>query len=402
MNDSHRVVVVGAGASGMAAAIAASVSGAHVCLLESLPKPGRKIMASGNGRCNFANADLSPERYNDPAFVAAAMGDRPLDPIVDFFSKLGLWYTTDDEGRMYPRSRAAASVLDVLMAALDEYGVELRLNSRVSRVDANGGNRPSWRLQIQDGQTVDCNSVVWAAGGSSAKVLKESLRVPCTPERPALCPLALDPKPPKSLDGVRVSCAVEIWDGRSMVTRQEGEVLFRPYGISGIVIFDLSRLAYRGDTLVLDLLPDISSEELVAVLQERLGLLGRCVDGPDARLRFLDGALHPKIARYIMERHCGVRGERKIEPSGLAASLKSWRFKVSGAADESHAQITQGGLSLECVDPLTMGLRGHSGLFACGESLDVDGECGGLNLAWAWSSGMIAGVSAARHSGLTL
>ena len=397
MNDTHRVVVVGAGASGMAAAIAASVSGAHVCLLEALPKAGRTVMASGNGRCNFANADLSPERYNAPSFVAATMGADPLEPILAFFGNLGLWWCSDDEGRLYPRSRAAASVLDVLLAGLDAYGVDLRLEARVEGV-RRGRVRDGapWVVELESGERLGCDAVVWAAGGGSAGVPERCLDLPRTPERPALCPLALDPKPAKALDGVRVNCAVELWDGSSCVTRQEGEVLFRPYGVSGIVVFDLSRLAYAGDRLVLDLLPDTEEAELVEVLERRMGYLSGRLDSSQGRLSFLDGALHPKVARHVMECHFGRDGRRAVDPVRLAHQLKCWEFAVKGAADEAHAQVTQGGLDLAAFDPQTLESRRALGFFACGEALDVDGACGGLNLSWAWSSGMVAGVAAAR------
>ena len=213
MNDNRRVTVVGAGASGMAAAIAAAVSGAHVYLLEANAKPGRKVMASGNGRCNFAHVDLSPGRYNDPAFVAAAMGQDPLQPILDFFTQLGLWYRCDDDGRLFPRSRAAASVLDVLLAGMREHGVELRLDSRVVCLGHNPARRDGYFIELDSGERIVSDSVVWAAGGGSAQTPARCLGLPLIEERPALCPLACSPRPPKSLDGVRVNCAVELWEG---------------------------------------------------------------------------------------------------------------------------------------------------------------------------------------------
>lgn len=395
---SPRVTVVGAGASGMAAAISAAVSGARVCLLEALAKPGRSVMASGNGRCNFANADLSPERYNAPAFVAAAMGDDPLRPILDFFGRLGLWWKADAEGRLFPRSRAAASVLDVLLAGIREHGVALELESRVAGVACAPDGR--WEVSLEGAAPRACDAVVWAAGGGSAEVPAGCLGLPRTEERPALCPLACDPKPPKGLDGVRAACAVELRDRRgALVERQEGEVLFRPYGLSGIVVFDLSRLARPGDALVLDLVPDVGEGELAEVLdrraRDRAGRLAR----PEGRIAFLDGALHPKLARHLAALACGADGARPVDAARFARLLKGWGFSVRGPADVGASQVVQGGLALEGFDPRTLGARSPAGFFACGEALDVDGACGGYNLAWAWSSGMVAGVAAARHAG---
>lgn len=391
----HRVIVVGAGASGMAAALSAAVSGAQVCLLEAAAKPGRSILASGNGRCNFANADLAPERYNAPAFVARTMGDDPLGHILDAMGKLGLWYVCDDEGRLYPRSRAAASVRDVLLHGMGEYGVELCLESRVVGLARHG---ETWEVRLEDGARREAEALVWAAGGGSGEVPSRDLGIERTAERPALCPLACDPRPPKMLDGVRVSCAVSLYDGASLVTRQEGEVLFRPYGVSGIVVFDLSRLARPGDTLVLDLMPDVPREELARVLGERAKRMSRRLADPEGRLAFLDGALHPKLARCLMERALPSCATGDLDPVALARAVKEWRFTVRGAADAGQAQVTQGGLALGEFDAPTLEARRCRGFFACGEALDVDGECGGLNLAWAWVSGMVAGRAACNRN----
>lgn len=389
-----RVTVVGAGASGMAAAISAAVSGAHVCLLEAAAKPGRSILASGNGRCNFANADLAPERYNDPSFVAEAMGDDPLGAILDFFGHLGLWYRTDAEGRLFPRSRAASSVLDVLLAGARERGVELELASRAVGVARAADG--SWEVGLESGRTVRSDALVWAAGGGSAGIPASCLGLPRTEERTALCPLACSPKPPRELDGVRASCAVELRDGRSTVDRQEGEVLFRRFGLSGIVVFDLSRLARPGDVLALDLVPDLSADELHGVLERRRHDLAPRLAGTDGMLPFLDGALHPRIARHLMGLACGADGSRPLDPGRLAGLLKGWEFAVVGPAESGAAQVTQGGLALDAFDPSDLAARGLPGFHACGEALDVDGACGGFNLAWAWVSGMVAGVAAAR------
>ena len=169
--------------------------------------------------------------------------------------------------------------------------------------------------------------------------------------------------------------------------------------MSGIVVFDLSRMARRGDGLVLDLLPEISLDELVELLENRQTIRRPRLNTPAGRLAFLDGALHPKLARHLMERCTGPDGRRPFTCQELASLIKSWKFEVLGPADESHAQVIQGGLDVSVVEPLSMSVRACPGLYVCGEALDIDGECGGLNLAWAWSSGMVAGVSAARRTG---
>ncbi len=392
------VIVVGAGASGLAAAVSAAASGARVLLLEASAKPGRSVLASGNGRCNFANADLAPERYNDPAFVAGTMGPEPLRPVLDFFERLGLWYAADGEGRLFPRSRAAASVLDVLTGALGAYGVELRLGRRVARVSRRADG---FVAVFDDGDALGADALVWAAGGGSARTVAAGLGLPLVGERPALCPLACSPRPPKSLDGVRAQCGVTLASRGRRVWGSEGEVLFRGYGLSGIVVFDASRLARPGDEVALDLAPDIGEGRLADALARRAADRGRLLAAPEGRLRFFDGALHPKLAAHFAGALFGPRGERPLDggfPERAAHAVKNWPFKVEGPAGDAGAQVTQGGLATDAFDPRTLACRTVPGLFACGEALDVDGECGGLNLAWAWSSGMVAGVSAARHT----
>ncbi len=392
----HRpLVIVGAGASGMAAAIAAGQAGVPACQLEASAKPGRSVLASGNGRCNFANADLSPERYNVPAFVAATMGPEPLAPILDLFEALGLWYVADGEGRLYPRSRSAASVLDVLLAGMAERGVDLRLNSGVRDVAPHGRG---WCVTLESGERLSCDALVWAAGGGSAGAPALGAGLPVVPERPALCPLACEPRPGKPLDGVRVPCSVTLYDGRSAVAERDGEVLFRTYGLSGIAVFDLSRLARPGDTLTLDLLPDVATEDLRSLLDARLERRRDRWATPEGRLGVLDGALHPKVGRHLMGLLCGRDGSRPIDLERLCGAIKAWKFAVVGTADEAHGQVTQGGLATEAFDPMTLEAREAPGLFSCGEALDVDGECGGMNLAWAWSSGMVAGMAASRRA----
>lgn len=391
-----RVLVVGAGASGMAAAISAGACGAReVTLLEALESPGRSVLRSGNGRCNFANADLAPERYNAPAFVAEAMGDEPLAPVLAMFESLGLWYSADAQGRLYPRSRAASSVLDALLGGLSEQGVRLVLGASAEAVSrAPGGG---WACAAGEVGSFEADALVWAAGGGSAGAVARGAGLALVPERPALCPLACSPRLPKALDGVRAACAAELRDGRgAFVAREEGEVLLRRYGLSGICVFDLSRLAQPGDTVALDLVPDVPEEELARALGRRAGRFAARLSSPEGRLSFLDGALHPALARFFMEEECGARGSRPADLRRLARALKGWSFRVEGPADRGQAQVVQGGLSLDGFDPATLGARRAPGLFACGEALDVDGACGGYNLAWAWSSGMVAGASAAR------
>ena len=377
------MIVVGAGASGLVAAICAARLFSHVAVVEARPRAGRSILASGNGRCNLTHAQLSARAYNDPALVEPVIGADGLERILGFFEELGLWCLPDDDGRYFPRSRAAASVLDVLLREIERLGVQLVCDARVVGVSQE---REGWQVMLDSMEPMAADVVIWAAGGRSASLLASQLGLDIADERPVLCPLATKKSEVAGLDGVRASCHASLWRAsrKEPVWQEDGEVLFRPYGVSGIVVFNASRFAQAGDTLSLDLMPDISGDELAYRLENRLSRWPFPLDD-----RFLEGVLHPALSRAMMRR-CG-RGDAQR----MARELKDMRLTVTGTADETHAQVTRGGVRASEVDSHTLECRRQPGLFVCGEALDVDAPCGGYNLSWAWLSGIAAGTASA-------
>lgn len=390
--NATRVIVVGAGASGLACAVSAAELGASVTVLEAGTRPGRSIMASGNGRCNFCNADLSAERYNDPAFVASSYKGDTLSEVLGFFERLGLWHVCDEEGRYYPRSRCAASVLDVLLNRIDELGVRIWVESRVVGLRRAADE---WEVATQDGQAFRADKVVWCAGGQSSADLARMARLDLVPTCRVLCPIATAPKPAKDLDGARLMCELAVERAGRTVFKAPGEVLVRKYGLSGIVVFDASRYAAPGDVLALDLVPHMDEAQLRRELAGRIEAAQTAPDPGFSRLHLLDGAVQPKLAAHLMERQCGRDGGRPAQAGRLAATLKRWEFEVAQVMEGDQAQVTRGGIANGQVSPDTFAVRGARGLYVCGEALDVDGMCGGLNLAWAWHSGILAGRASA-------
>lgn len=371
------VAVVGGGASGLAAAIAAAEAGARVTVLERDLACGRTILATGNGRCNLANALPEAARYNDPAFVGAVCGDAEgfRRDVLAFFDGCGLRTVCEDRGRLYPCSRQASSVREVLLARARRAGAVLAAAREVAAVTREGDG---WLVGFSGAGgagTLRARSVVFAAGGGEA--LTRGLGLACAPFEPVLCALACEPEDPRvrlaALDGRRAHVAARLLRDGAEVARERGEVLFRPYGVSGIAAFDLSRLAREGDVVSLAFADGTLDP---AELRRLRDAAGSCAG-------FLDPAIESALA------------QGGADPLELASDL---RLSVRGPAEPERAQVTRGGLETSQFDPRTLGAREEPGLFACGEALDVDGACGGFNLAWAWKSGLVAGASAAARA----
>ena len=383
--DSCGVCVVGAGASGLCAALAAAREGAgaaSVVCLEAGPRAGAPILATGNGRCNLSNADLSPERYNDPALAGAAMGPTPESDVLDLFGALGLAWD-DEEGRIYPRSRAAGSVRSVLLQAVAASGAVVGTMRPVTAVEAaDGGFRVGYEERFrEDGgtggwrrRTLFCRRLVWAAGGGSQDALRP-LGGDVTPTSPVLCPVAVAPSFADALGGRRARGAVRLLRGGSPVWEGRGEVLFRSGALSGIVSLDLSRHAVPGDAVEVDLAPEASLDDVASLV------------GPRFRPHGADGLIDPAVAEVLAREASGSH-----DPAEAMASLvKALPFSVTGLAHPETAQVTRGGVAASAVDGSTLAVPSVPGLSVCGEALDVDGPCGGYNLAFAWLSGLRAG-----------
>lgn len=397
------IAVIGGGAAGLVAAITAAEAGATVVVLERALECGRSILATGGGRCNFANLELNPTRYNDPRFVAAVCGEGWLGSILTFFRASGLRWCREED-RLYPLSRSAASVRNVLLARAQAAGVTLAPGREVHAVRPSSlGARIAYREDWDERgiSTIETRCVIVASGGVGTDELAE-LALDVVAAQPVLCPLACEPAPPSALDGRRVQARVSLTPaGTSAPSHVEmGEVLFRSYGLSGIVIFNLSRRAQVGDLIALDLTPGLPTHEIVA-LADPAGR-GRVTDGA------LDGVLDPTIAAAVIEQArsgIGAAGRNVTHDVGgfteterVASLVKELPFVVTGPAETQHAQVTRGGLATAQFDPRTLAARSYHWLFAAGEALDVDGDCGGFNLAWAWRSGMVAGAAAARRA----
>ena len=395
--------IIGGGASGMAAALAAAQNrDAQVILLERQARVGRKLQATGNGRCNLTNLRASEGGYHgdDAAFAAYAIGKFGPEETLDWFRSLGLFTVAEDSGRVYPYSDQANSVLDVLRFALEQPNIEVKLGFEVEKVKKTAAG---FRLESKE-ETLECDKLIVACGGlagtklggtmSGYKLLR-ALGHKCTKLRPALVQLKSGWNGVSALKGVRANCHAAIYHNGELHSGSTGEIQFTEFGISGPVIFEISRDACQGSgswVCKLDFLPELDSEILKAELLRR-----KSTNLPVSEL--LTGILHNRLGRVITQA-VGISGYVPVaqleesEITEVCRAVKNFEITLTEPMGMDSAQVTAGGILTRDFDEKTMESRIVPGLYACGEVLDIDGDCGGYNLQWAWSSGRLAGEHA--------
>ena len=399
----------------MVAAIAARRAGAEVTLLERNPRLGKKLLATGNGRCNFTNlyADVCHYHGANPKFVYSALSQFGVPETIAFFRQLGIDHKVEDCGKVFPMSDQASSVLDVLRYELEDLGVDVRCDVRVRGIRREAG---IFHLQLADGSTVDGDRVILAAGGKampgsgsdgSGFELARQLGHAVVDPFPALVQLKLEGDFFKQVEGLKFTGTAEILREQGegsfkMVARERGEVLFTSYGVSGPPILQISRkageLLQAGERpwLRLVVFDSMTPEQVDWLLAERFRNMPRKTL-EISLVGLISKRLIPVLLREagVADLRCRVASLPGGEREKIAGILTDWKLAIRGTMTWQNAQVTAGGLSTAEVDPRTMESRLVPGLYLCGEVLDIDGICGGYNLQWAWSSGFIAGSSAA-------
>lgn len=395
---SHDLIIIGGGASGLTAAAEYKSlrPGDRALILERMPRVGKKLLVTGNGRCNLGNLRYRDHDYKNRRFASGAFQANDGKKVKEFFTGLGLYSRADEEGRLYPLSNSAASVLDALRFECERLGAEIRCDSPVSEVKRAGGEF------IVDG-LYRAKKLILAAGGKAAPAqgsdgsglrLAESLGLKVTPLRPSLVQLVTDTEKIRSLKGLRVRAELSLDRACPTVS---GEVLFTDYGLSGIAAMELSRYydEKRHKTVTLSLVPELSSEELESALLSFV--TGRGKLPAEALLTgFLPKAVGAAVIRASLGRLpkvCGELDGRDIK--AIACGIKSFVLPLKGTKGFGDAQVTSGGIDVSGFDPFTLESKKLPGLYACGEILDVDGGCGGFNLQWAFASALTAAQAAA-------
>lgn len=419
------VAVIGGGASGMAAAIAArrklsesaSVTG-NVTVFERNDRVGRKLLMTGNGRCNLTNLDTDLRHYhgNDVRFSKGALLRYSPAEIISFFEELGVICTTEENQKVYPASLHAASVLDALRLALDELAIDIVTDARVVKISRNPDG---FLITLADSRVFRASSVIAACGGMCApatgsdgsgyKLLTDfshTLRDPV----PSIVQLKTETGFCKPLSGNKIFGNVSLYINGKMIREEYGEILFTDYGLSGPPVLQLSGYVSRALAerrpdgiapsiyLLLDFMPAYSEDEVRSMMYMRKSsFANRKLDD------FLVGIFHKRLALGLLRQATDKQMTSQVsslserELQALCSACKSMRVQVLGTMPFVNAQTTAGGISTDDFDPSTMASAKCPGLFACGEILDIDGDCGGFNLQWAWSSGFLAGTSAAQY-----
>lgn len=390
-----KIVIIGGGASGLMGAIQAAASGASVTILEHNNKIGKKILATGNGRCNLTNLVQEPSCYrsSQPDFPWKIISQFPLSDTLSFFSSLGI-YTKDRNHWVYPYSDQASSVAQVLEMEARHLKVKIKTTEEVTDIfrdnDQYVVKTATWQYPC-DCILIACGSPASNVEGSSdlGYQLAKKLGHTIIPTHPALCGIRGKDGYYAKWAGCRMEGTVSLFTDNQLVGQEHGEILFTEYGISGISVFQLSRYAVRAVAegasacYHLDLMPQFSKQELIDLLTDR-----QQTAPYKTPQELLIGLLPKKLIDVLVK--------KTYDPIAIAEKLKNWQIPVKGAYSSRQAQIYSGGIDPRELSD-TLESRLHPGIYFSGEVIDVDGPCGGYNLQWAWSSGAVAGRAAAKE-----
>lgn len=391
------VAIIGGGMSGLVSAIEVkrNYPEKSVVIFEKLEKVGKKILATGNGRCNLDNLTANENDYNNPGFVSFALQKFSPQSNLVFWKSLGLLTVADNEGRVYPRSNSASSVLDALRFEVENLGIEIVSENIVSLTKAKNfkinNNYEAKNVIVCVG---GCSSPSQGSDGSGFGLLKK-LGHRITSLAPSLVQITTDTRFTKSLKGVRVRGKLTLRENEKIIGISEGEILFADYGLSGIATMDLSRFLakvqnVKNTKIYLDMANDMTEKEIVSYLSERQKL------NPSLECENLLTGILPKAMGKVLLKKCNVFLGEKVKNlsdkdfENIAKNMKSFEFCVAGTKGFEFSQVTSGGVSLNEVDDKKLMSKKVEGLYLCGEILDVDSRCGGFNLHWAVSSARLA------------
>ena len=401
------IAVIGGGASGMMAAITARKSGKEVVILERKDRILKKVLITGNGRCNITNVNANISNYfgKNISSVENILNSFNPQDTMDFFNGLGVVCNEENRGKVYPLSGQASSVVDALRFEAERLGVRIETEFYVRKIEKEGFK---FKIYSEERKKIEAGRVIIAAGGQSypelgsngsgfelAKELGHSV----TKLSPSIVQLKTEKHQVKGLQGITTDAAVTAYGDNKKICTYDGELLFTDYGISGNVVFNISFVMplYKNVEFEIDFMEKFDYNELYEILKERKKIMSHLT-----MENYFNGMINKKLGQFLSK----MSGIEKLskpvkdlndsEIRKLCTVLKKYRVKILDTTGFKNAQITAGGVSLDEVNPETLESKIVKGLYFSGEVLDVYGECGGFNLQWAWASGYIAGKNVAK------
>lgn len=401
------IAVIGGGASGLMAAITAKKSGKEVIILERKDRILKKVLITGNGRCNITNVNANISNYfgKNISSVENILNKFTPQNTMDFFNELGIVCNEENRGKVYPLSGQASSVVDALRFEAEKLGIKIETEFYVRKIEKDGFK---FRIYSEDRKKIEAGRVIIAAGGQSypelgsngsgfelAKELGHSV----TKLIPSIVQLKTEKNQVKGLQGIKTDVAVTAYGDNKKICTYDGELLFTDYGISGNVVFNISFVMplYKNVEFEIDFMEKFDYNELYEMLKERKKIMSHLT-----MENYFNGMINKKLGQFLSK----VSGIEKLSKPvkdlsdsdirKLCTVLKKYRMKILETTGFKNAQVTAGGVSLDEVNIETLESKIVKGLYFSGEVLDVYGECGGFNLQWAWASGYIAGENAAK------
>ena len=401
------ISVIGGGASGLMAAITAKKSGKEVIILERKDRILKKVLITGNGRCNITNVNANISNYfgKNISSVENILNRFTPHDTMDFFNELGIVCNEENRGKVYPLSGQASSVVDALRFEAEKLGIKIETEFYVRKIEKDGFK---FRIYSEDRKKIEAGRVIIAAGGQSypelgsngsgfelAKELGHSV----TKLSPSIVQLKTEKYQVKGLQGIKTDVAVTAYGDNKKICTYDGELLFTDYGISGNVVFNISFVMplYKNVEFEIDFMEKFDYNELYEILKERKRILSHLT-----MENYFNGMINKKLGQFLSK----VSGIEKLSKPvkdlndsdirKLCTVLKKYRVKILETTGFKNAQVTAGGVLLDEVNTETLESKIVKGLYFSGEVLDVYGECGGFNLQWAWASGHIAGENAAK------
>ena len=402
----YDIAVVGGGAAGLFAAIQAKRLNKHlnIVVLEALERVGKKLITTGNGQCNITNKNASRSFYNseNPEFIDRALSLFTVNDTVEAFSQMGVEIVFEQDGRAYPASYQAGSVVDAMRFTVSELGIEVVNSAKINSFTKD----KEFILESESGKFL-ARRVIFACGmlsggaklgsfGDAFRMFRE-LGYKCVKSTPSLVQLKTETDVVKQLKGIKFDGKATLRINGKDIKKYSGEILFTDYGLSGPAILGVSREASRNNGKIevsLDIMPETDLEDLLKKLYKRKSYL-ICRQGQE----FLTGLINKRLGQVLLKTagiplNLAVGNITDKQIKKLAILIKNFVFYVTGTTGFNNSQVTAGGISLTEINIDTFESKRHSGLYIIGEMLDVDGECGGYNLQWAWSSAAIAAKSA--------